>query len=81
MKAERVVVKGFDGNVLRRWMIGSGPTVAYITDDAGAQAVDAGARPQFVVGFPLADVFEWPDAESTDKSYLQNIDDLRPKFG
>jgi len=81
MTPERVVIKAFDGLALVRWMIGVLPTVAKITDDAGAKAIAAGGEPQFVVGFPLQDVFEMPYAVSISDGDMPNWADFRPKFG
>jgi hypothetical protein len=59
MTTERVVIKDFSGDLLIRWMVGRTGRVAYVTDDDGAAAVKAGLTPEYVVGFPLSDVYKW----------------------
>jgi hypothetical protein len=81
MKPELVVIKAFGGMALVRLMIGVLPTVAKITDDAGASEIASGRDPQFVVGFPLQDVFELPDARSIADGDSPNWSEFRPKFG
>lgn len=81
MKPQRVVIKDFSGKALDRWMIAVLPTVAVITDEAGAKAVAGGLDPMYSLGFPLADVFCWPENVSCLQSDKPNFDEFTPKFG
>ena len=55
---QRVAVKAFGGEILRRWMIGVVGDTAIITDDDGAAAFAEGREPSRVVGFRLCDVLD-----------------------
>jgi hypothetical protein len=81
MTPERVVIKGFNEIALVRWMVGVLPTVAEITNDAGAEAIRSGRSPEFVVGFPLFDVFSWSEHTGIKDGDKPNWSEFRPKFG
>jgi hypothetical protein len=81
MTPERVVIKGFNGVALVRWLVGVLPTVAKITNDDGAEAVRTGRSPEFVVGFPLFDVFVWDVDTGIKDGDKPNWSQFRPKFG
>jgi len=53
-------------------MIYSDKRVAHITNDDGAKAIAAGVKPVFVVGFPLSDVYRYP--EGSDVSDGSDVD-------
>jgi hypothetical protein len=79
MSPEHVVVKGFKGIALNRWMVGTYRNVAIITDDGGVEAVRLGAEPHRSVGFPKCDVFVSPDHPVKDGS-VPNWSEMRPRF-
>lgn len=75
MAIERVLVKGFMGVALNRWLVGTRRNLADITNEDGAKAIESGREPLFVLGFPKNDVFrpiseEIPDGTTPDWTHL-----------
>jgi hypothetical protein len=79
MVMERVVVKAFMGVALNRWLIGTRGHLADITDDSGAEMVNAGREPLYVVGFPKQDVFR-PESEIITDGSIPDWTKIRPRF-
>jgi hypothetical protein len=80
MSPQRVVIKGFNGVALVRWLVDVLPNVAAITNDEGVEAIKKGRKPEFIVGFPLMDVFILEDDVSIDDGDKPNWSKFRPKF-
>jgi len=77
---EVVAVKDFKGRLLIRWLVGTTPDVAYVTDKQGASAVEAGAEAAYTVGFPLADVYYQLPSIRTPEGKEPEWALFRPRF-
>lgn len=58
-QGEKVLLRAFGGQALVRRFVEAGVRVAYVTDEVGFKALQAGRDTDRMIGFPWEDVFEF----------------------